>query len=236
LTRHELKELQQDQFATKVGGAFEFASTHRSLVIRWVVIVLAVVGLTWGGVWYYNQKRTERQADLRDAFETESALVGPVANPYTKNFPTEEAKSEATLKAFSQVAAKHSGTKEGYLALYYVAILRNQKGDTAGAIPILREVADSGYSVASLAKVSLSNLLAGQGKYAEAEQILRSLVDKPTDLVSKEHAQVLLARVIGKHDPKAAKALIATIEGGRLDPDRPGIIRGIQHVEGDIDE
>jgi hypothetical protein len=201
-----------------------------------VVIAVVAIAVAWGGSWYYNQKKAERQAELREAFETAEASVGPVPNPYTKNFATNEAKEEATLKAFSQLASKHSGTKEGNFALYYVALLRNQKGDTAGAIPLFRQVADSSDSVASLAKVSLANLLSGQGKYAEAEQILRSLVDKPTDLVSKEHAQILLARSLGKHDPKAAKALLASIDDGKPSPEHPSIIRAIQLAREEIDQ
>jgi hypothetical protein len=235
LTRHELKELQQDQFATKVVDAVGFVSSHRSIAIRWTLIALAVVLLVGGGYRFYTQKRAERQADLRDAFDTAEATVGPLPNAYTKNFKTAEERGDAALKAFSQVAAKYPGTKEGYLAQYYVAVLRSSKGDTAGAIPILREVTGCGCSVGSLAKVSLANLLAGEGKYAEAEQILRSLVDKPTDLVSKKSAQVLLARVIGKHDPKAGKALLASIEKG-ADPEHPAVVRAIRLVGNEIDQ
>jgi hypothetical protein len=236
LTRHELKELQQDQFATKVVDAVGFVSSHRSTAIRWTLIALAAVLLAGGGYRFYTQKRAERQADLREAFDTLEGSAGSQASPYTKNFSSVDERDAASLKAFSQLAAKYSGSKEGYLAQYYVAILRNSKGDTAGAIPILREVAECRYSVAALAKVALANLLMGEGKYAEAEQIVRSLVDKPTDLVSKKAAQVLLARVIGKHDPKAARDLLASIEGGKRDPEHPAIVRAIQIVGGEINQ
>jgi len=236
LTRHELKELQQDQFATKVVDAVGFVSTHRSMAIRWTLIALAVVLLVGGGYRFYTQKRAERQADLREAFDTLEGSAGAQANPYTKNFSSVDERDAASLKAFSQVAAKYSGSKEGYLAQYYVAILRNSKGDTDAAISILREVAGCRYSVATLAKVALANLLAGQGKYPEAEQILRSLVDKPTDLVSKKSAQVLLARLIGKHDPKAARALLSSIEAGKRDPEHPAIVRAIQIVGGELNQ
>lgn len=236
MTRHELKELQQDQFATQVGGAIEYASSHWSVVIRWAAAAVAVVALAWGGAWYYNHQKAERQAALRDAFDVAEASVGPIPNPYTKNFPTNEAKQEASLKAFTKVATEYSGSKEGYLALYYVALLRNDKGDTGGATQNLRQVADCGYSVAALAKVSLSNLLAGQGKYGEAEQILTSMVNKPTDLVSKQHAQVLLARVMGKHDPAAARKLLDSIQGATADREHPAVTRAIQMVHEELSQ
>jgi predicted negative regulator of RcsB-dependent stress response len=236
LTRHELKELQQDQFATKVVDAVGFVSSHRSSAIRWTLIVLAVVLLAGGGYRFYALKRAERQAELREAFQIMEASAGAQASPYTKNFNTVAERDAASLKALSQFAAKYSGSKEGYLAQYYVAILRNTNGDTPGAIAMLREVAGSGYSVASLAKVSLANLLAGEGKYAEAEQILRSMVDKPTDLVSKKTAQVLLARVIGLHDSKAARALLASIENGKRDPEHPAVVRAIQLVGAELNQ
>jgi hypothetical protein len=236
LTRHELKELQQDQFATKVVDAVGFVSSHRSMAIRWTLIALAVVLLVGGGYRFYTQKRAERQADLREAFDTLEGSAGAQASPYTKNFSSVDERDAASLKAFSQVAAKYSGSKEGYLAQYYVAVLRNSKGDTDAAISILREVAGCRYSVAALAKVALANLLMGEGKYPEAEQILRSLVDKPTDLVSKKAAQVLLARVIGKHDPKAARELLSSIEAGKRDPEHPAVVRAIQIVQGELNQ
>jgi hypothetical protein len=236
LTRHELKELQQDQFATKVVDAVGFVSSHRSTAIRWTLIALAAVLLAGGGYRFYTQKRAERQADLREAFDNLEGSAGAQASPYTKNFSSVDERDAASLKAFSQVAAKYSGSKEGYLAQYYVAILRNSKGDTDAAISILREVAGCRYSVAALAKVALANLLMGEGKYPEAEQILRSLVDKPTDLVSKKAAQVLLARVIGKHDPKAARVLLSSIEGGKRDPEHPAVVRAIQIVQSELNQ
>ena len=236
MTRHELKELQQDQFATKVVDAVGFVSSHRSMAIRWTLIALAVVLLAGGGYRFYTQKRAERQADLREAFDILEGSAGAQASPYTKNFSSVDERDAASLKAFSQVAAKCSGSKEGYLAQYYVAILRNSKGDTDASISILREVAGCRYSVSALAKVALANLLMGEGKYPEAEQILGSLVDKPTDLVSKKAAQVLLARAIGKRDPGAARKLLASIEAGKPDPEHPAVVRAIQIVGGEINQ
>ena len=82
MTRHELKELQQDQFATKVVDAVGFVSSHRSMAIRWTLIALAVVLLVGGGYRFYTQKRAERQADLREAFDTLEGRAGAQSSPY----------------------------------------------------------------------------------------------------------------------------------------------------------
>jgi hypothetical protein len=212
LTRHELKELEHDPLAAKVGDALKYTSAHKSKVIRWAVVGLAVLVLAAAGGWYWNHAKAQREADLRDAFQIAEATVGKENTLYAKNFPTQQAKDDASLKAFSDVAAKDSGTKEGDIAAYYAAVLRNQKGDTNAAIGILKSVTDGGHPISSIAKVALANLYAGQGKYLDAETLMKRLVDRPTDLVSKEQAQIQLAQILGKHDPEAAKKLLDSIK------------------------
>ena len=43
---------------------------------------------------------------------------------------------------------------------------------------------------------------------AEAEKLLRSLIDDPTILVSKEQATIALAKVVAKKNPAEARKLL----------------------------
>src|SRR5581483_12339966 len=55
---------------------------------------------------------------------------------------------------------------------------------------------------------SLAQMYASQGKTADAEKLLRELVDKPSVFVSKEQATLELAKVIGKKNPAEARKLL----------------------------
>lgn len=235
MTRHELKEIEHDQFVAKVGEAIEYTSSHKSQVVRWVAVGIVAVLLVGGIWWYLSYQRAQRQADLREAFTLSEATVGKEATPYAKNFPTQDAKDEAMLKAYSAIASKYSGTREGDLGAYYAAVLRNDHGDTNGAIALLKGVVDGGRPMAAMAKMSLASLYTGQGKYADAEALVKSLIDHPTALISKEHAQVLLAQLLAKHDPEAAKKLLATIKIPKGALERPALERAADQLRASIE-
>jgi hypothetical protein len=235
VTRHELKEIEQDQFVAKVGEAIEYTSSHKSLVVRWSAIGVAALLLIAGGWWFFSYQKAQRQADLREAYSTAEASVAKEASPFSKNFPTQQAKDEAVLKAYGAIASKYSGTREGDIGAYYAAVLRNDQGDTNGAISLLKSVIDGGRPMASLAKVSLASLYAGQGRYPEAEALAKGLIESPTSLVSKEHAQILLAQILAKHDPAAAKKLLLTIKIPPGALERPALERATDMLRTSID-
>ena len=60
----------------------------------------------------------------------------------------------------------------------------------------------------ALAKVSLAQVYAAEGKLADGEKLLQSLIDHPTPLVSKEAATIVLAELIQSKDPQRARKLL----------------------------
>jgi hypothetical protein len=228
LTRHELKEqLQHDQFTDAVSGAVSYASSHRSTVIRAAValgLVLVLVGGTW---WYIAHARDQRRQDLAAAMAVVDASIGP-PNDLAKTFATEDAKQQASLKALSDVVTKDGGTNEGFAAQYYRGTIKAQRNDTKGAETDLRAVADSSAPTAALAKIALAQLYLGQNKNSEAIALLRALVKNPTSLVSKAQAQILLAQVNGRTNPKEAKSILQTIE--KTDRGRPAVGRAADQL------
>ena len=60
----------------------------------------------------------------------------------------------------------------------------------------------------SVAQLSLAQIYQSQGKSADAEKILRQLVDKPSVFVSKEQATLELAKVLAKSNPAEARKLV----------------------------
>lgn len=230
MTRHELKELEHDQFAVKVGSAVEYTKTHRQLVLRWAIIGLVALAAIVGGFWFASYKRAERQADLRAAYEVAEATIGEKASPFAKSFPTQEAKDQAVLKAMADVASKHSGSEEGYIAEYYIGTLKASRGDTAAAAQNFKDVADSSAAVAAYAKLALAQIYMDQGKRQDGEALLRGLIAKPTGLVSKEQAEVLLAALLAKQDPVASKKLLDSMDYQKMLKERPAIARAMDEA------
>jgi len=226
LTRHELKEqLQHDAFTDNVSGVLSYASSHREKLTRLAIIagvVLILVGVLF---WFLSYRREQRRDDLQSAFAVYEAPVGTAT--VGKTFPTQDEKNKASLKAFSAIAAKYSGDEEGLIARYYVGTLKAQMGDAKGAETDLRVVASEGKQCSALAKIALAQLLSGENRKSEAQSLLRDVVNKPTDLVSKSQAQLLLAQSLESTNPAEAKKLLQSLKGPNQSP---AVTRAVEQV------
>ncbi len=208
------KELKQDNVAQTVGATFGFLTTHRPQIIRYGGAALALIVVVGLGVYYRNYTRDARQLALADAITLQSAPVGAPPQNGGVSFPTEAAKKEGVVKAYTKLFADHAGSNEGYLAEYALAAMDVDAGKLADARKKYSDVAagaDSNY--ASLAKLALAEINFAEGKNSDAKSILKELGDKPTDLVSKHQVDFTLARGIMSTEPaEARKLLIALAE------------------------
>jgi predicted negative regulator of RcsB-dependent stress response len=231
LTRHELKEqLQHDPLTDNVELAVDYVTTHRQVVLRWVIIGLAVLVIAALGAWYFQHEKAVRQQALRNALDIVEAQVTPQPNSFAKTFPTQQAKDQASMKALADVASRYSGSDEGRAAQYYLASFQADNGKYSEAENNFKQVADSRSSYSSLGKVALAQLYAGEGKVGEAKTILDGLIQHPTPLVSKEQAQLLLANLLKDSNPGQAKQLAESL---KTPQQRPQIQRAIdQTVQG----
>lgn len=203
------KELKSDRFALEVQHSVEYVSEHRKQLIRWGGLGLVVIVLAVAFFIYRSYQHSARQAALREALQISNAGVGPETNPGVKTYPTAEDRSKATVKAFSDIAAKYSGTDEGVIAQFSLAVNASDDGKTAEAERRFKEVADSGNAeYSSLAKLSLAQLYASEGKTADGAKLLQSVIDHPTILVSKEQATIAKAQLVMKSDPAEARKLL----------------------------
>ncbi len=227
MTRHELKEqLQHDQFTDAVSRTLDYVTLNRQKVTRWAIVAAVALAIAGGAFWYSSHRRSVREQDLQAAFSVLDAQVGP-ASQFGKSFPTQDAKTQASIKALSQVVAKDGGSREGLIAQYYRGTLRASQNDNKGAESDLKTVADSKSESAVLAKIALAQLYAGEKRTAEAQQLLRSIVNKPTDLVSKAQAQILLAHLDESVNPQQAKNILQSLRG----PDaRPAVSRAVSEL------
>src|SRR5581483_4183441 len=100
----------------------------------------------------------------------------------------------------------------------YVGTLKAQKNDAKGAESDLKSVANSSSKIAVLAKVALAQLYAAQDRIPEAKGLLRSIVNKPSDLVSKAQAQILLARLDETNNPQETTKILKSLKTPDQDP------------------
>lgn len=209
MDRLSRKELKTDRFAVEVQHSVEYMADHRRQVVRWGGIALAVLAAGLIVYFYRQYTHSVRQDALFSALQVQNANVGPAPNEFTLTFPTQAEKDTAAQKAFTDVAAKYSGSDEGNIAQYYLAINAIDQGKAAEAEKRFKEVADSGNKdVAALAKLALAQIYGSEGKIAEGESLLRPLIDHPTATVSKDQATFALAHLLAKSKPQDARKLL----------------------------
>jgi predicted negative regulator of RcsB-dependent stress response len=209
------KDLRTDNFAVALEHNVEYVSEHRGQVIRVSAIVLAVILLAAGIYYYRTVQHEERQNKLADAIQIQEAPIIPTAvQNGAITFPTDQAKRDAATKAFSELAGKYSGSREGVISEYYLGSIASDGGNLAEARKHFQAAADSGdANYGSLAKLSLAELADVENRPADAEKILRDLVAHPTIMVSADQATVSLARHLAKTKPAEARKLLEPLTG-----------------------
>jgi predicted negative regulator of RcsB-dependent stress response len=207
------KDLKTDRFAQEVGHTVEYVGEHRRQIVRYGAIALVLVIVISAVYYYRNRQDTKRQQELANAIRIHEAPVGTGA---PLSFPTEAAKREAAMKAFTEISTQHSGTDEGNIALYYRASMLADEGKLQDAERMFKQVADDAQKEeTSLANLALANLYFSTNRSQEAERILRDLIANPTVFVSKEQATFSLARGLARTNPAEAKKLLEPLRTSR---------------------
>lgn len=222
MDRATRKQLKSDKFALEVQHGFEFVSGHRQAMMRGTVAAVAVVLVALAIFLFVRHQNSVRQEALQDAMRIEGATVGPPTSEYSAFYPTQADKDKAAVKAWTDIAAKYDGSEAGVIAQYYLAGHAADAGNSKEAEKRLKAVVDSGNKrYAPLAKLSLAELYGSEGKLSDARALLQSLIDHPSDLVSKEAATIELAHVLAPTDPQAARKLLEPLRAS----DRPAVSR-----------
>jgi len=203
------KELKTDKFALEIGHTVDFFEEHEREIIRYGAAALAVAAIVVLIFVYRNHEHNVRQEALSKALEKQAEPVGQAAPGTADSFPTQDAKDKELNKVFSELAAKYSGTDEGYIAEFNLGCMAADQGKLGEADKLFSAVADgAGKKYASLAKLSLGQLYFAEGKPGPGEQMLRSLMDNPTVFVSKDQAAIVLARMLAPTKPAEARKLL----------------------------
>jgi predicted negative regulator of RcsB-dependent stress response len=216
MDRAHRRELKHDKFVEQVGHSVEYAAEHKEQFLKYGAVALVVLLGLAGWYFYSNYQKGVRQQALREAMRLQGAQIGPQQNEFVASFTTQDDKDKAVDKAFNDIANKYSGSEEGIIARYFLGVAAADKGKLADAEKHFKAAADSGKDVyASQAKLSLAQIYEATGRPADAEKVLRSIIDDPTILVSKEQATIALARILAKSKPAEARKLLEPLRGER---------------------
>jgi predicted negative regulator of RcsB-dependent stress response len=210
------KVAKSDEFKQQVWHGVDFLTEHPAEVKKYSVIALAVLVLA-GGIYFYVHHQAEaREEALAAALKVDDATVGANTQGPNLHFNTQEEKDAATAKAFREIASKYHGTQEGAIASMNLGQQEIDHGNLAAGEKEFKDVVDSAPSAyASQAALALAQLYDIEGKPSEAIKLLNNLIKSPTVTVSKEEAQIALARITGKTDPDGARKILEALRTER---------------------
>ena len=210
MARITRKELKTDKFALEVEHTVDFFEEHRTDIIRYGGAAVVVVALAILIYWYRGHQHTIREDALAHAFSVEEAPVTVTPPPGASlSFPTQAAKDAEGVKVFSEVAAKYSGTDEGYIAEFYLGSIEADQGKLSEAEKRFSSVAENANAkYASLARFALGQVYFAEGKTDLGAKTLRELIDHPTIFVSKDQATLTLAKLLEPTKPAEARTLL----------------------------
>ena len=209
MDRQTRKDLKTDKFAEDVFDVFEWASIHKAEVVRYGDLLLAVVVIVVGVVYYNRSQAVTREEALAKALRVDDATTAEVVQPANMHFDTEAEKDKAKMQAFTDISAKYNGSQEAAVADMYLGSYAVDAGNLAEAEKRYRKVVDDGpKAYAGLARLSLAQVYASEGKAADAEKVLRDAIANPSLTVSKEHATIVLGELLAQNNPAEAHKLI----------------------------
>jgi TolA-binding protein len=191
IERHRLKE---NEFARSVQRARELIDTRRRDMTAIAIVLVAAILLAGGYGWWRHARDSKANTALAAALAVAEAPVVaptppapgspiPVQQPGT--FQTEQAKLEAALPKFLEVADKYPNADAGITARYRAAGMLASLGRLPEAEQRFQEVIDKAGSqvYGRTARLGLAQVQIAEGKYDSAIGILQALsTDSKTEI------------------------------------------------------
>jgi TolA-binding protein len=217
-TRHQLK---QDRFSKvtfeAAGNAAHWSVEHQSKLIAAVIAVIVIGAIAFGGWYYINSQDEKASAEFSTAVRTWETPVRPAGvppQPGSDSFASAQERATAARKQFQAIVDKYPRTHTADMARYFVGLAAAQLGDNAAAERSLQEAAHSSNAdLAALGKFALASVYRAENKDAQAVDLYKQLMDKPTLVVSKATAQLELASFYeSRQKPDEAKKIYEQVQ------------------------
>lgn len=223
----ERQHLKTNELADTISGLRDYVQAAGPGLWRALLAVLVVVALVIAFFGWRNYTAGRAQAALAAAQAIDAAQVVPPpppampgqaapAPPPAGSFPTEQARREAALAKYSEVAASYGSTDAGRLARFRAAAIHAEAGRLADAEREFKALADQGGSslYARMARLGLADLQVRQGQYEPAIATFRELAtgaagDLPVDAMLMQLAR---AQVLAGKGGEAVQALTRIVD------------------------
>jgi TolA-binding protein len=195
--RHQLKQNEFLVTTARVVDAFE-RNRSRALTMLGVAVLVLVVA---GGYLYWRRQQADRAgALLGAAMATAQSTIAPastlpgVATP-SGTFPTEQARSEATIKAYTDLIAAYPSSDAAQAARYHLGSELLAAGRLDEAEQQFRQAADNGGSAyGPLAQLGVAQAQAAAGRYDDAIATLSALAASRDGALPVDGVLIELAR------------------------------------------
>jgi tetratricopeptide (TPR) repeat protein len=204
-TRHALKK---DSFAQATASSVGWISGHRAGVMRWAIIVIAILVAGVGALVYRNVREAAADSALGTAMDTYNAqLAQPGAPQETGVYATAADRSKAANQQFLAVVQEYGWLPQSAKAHYFAGITDQEMGQTASAEAELKAAAGAwswgDRNLANLAKLALAGIYRQTNRDTQAIEIYNELAAKPSETVTASVAKLDLADLYaaaGKQD------------------------------------
>ena len=213
MARLRRKDLKRDRFVEEVTHQVRFVSRHKKQFIGTGVAV-AVLLVAGAGYWTYDrQRQAESRAALQEAIELFHGEVTSEERPGFKTFATGADRTDQVTRALDAITLDYAGTVAATGASYYSGLLDREHGNTAEARAHFEQAArGKGTEFAALARFALGGLLLDLGEAEAARVQFEALAEDPTRLVSRDLANIEIARTFAASDPERAREILSTIQ------------------------
>ena len=212
MARFRRKDLKRDRFVEEVSEGVGFVAAHRNhFIVGGVAAVVALVGGV--GYWSYaSQRAVESRSALLKATALYSGVVSDEDLPGVVTFSTSEERVERVTRALDQVSLDFAGTAAAAGAAFYSGLLDRDEGNLVEARSHFEQgMRGSGTEYPALARLALGDLLLQQGDAEAAREHFESVAANPTRTVSRDRAEIEVARTWISSDPGKARELLSAI-------------------------
>ena len=209
--------LKHDKFVDTTAHGIEWASEHRSSVIKTAAIVAAILVVVIGSAIFYNYRSGQASIAFGAAmadYQTPLASPGEQVPPGTKTYSSVAERAKSANALFTAAADQYGMTPAGRLAHYFAGITAIERGENASAEATLKDVAGSwNRNIANLANDALAQLYRQTGRDAQAIAIYNEMIAKPSDTVPAGLTQLHLAELYkAENKPEEAKKIYAKLK------------------------
>jgi TolA-binding protein len=217
-TRHQLK---QDRFSQVTLDAAEktvdWSVAHQKNLTIAGIVVAIVVALGIGGWYYLQQQDVKASVEFSAAVRTLNTPVRPPnmpPQPDQPSFASSRERATAAHKQFQEIVSRYPFTHASDFAHYFLGLTSADMGDNTAAEAELQKVAAYHNSdLSSLAKFALASVYRNTNRNAQAIDLYKQIISKPTISVPKTTAQVELAATYqSANQPLEAKRVYEQIQ------------------------